>query len=59
MYTFTGIDIFRLVLVGISLTLTIVGVIKHNKHEYDKSMTFFAISLAINIVNLIISNLAI
>lgn len=59
MCTFTGIDIFRLILISISLTLTIVGVIKHNKHEYDKSMTFFAISLAINIVNLILGNLAI
>ena len=59
MCTFTGIDIFRLVLIGISLTLTIVGVIKHNKHEYDKSITIFAIAIAINIINLIIGNLAI
>ena len=59
MCTFTGIDILRLVLIGISLTLTILGVIKHEKHEYSKSMTYFAISLAINIVNLIIGRLAI
>ena len=59
MCTFTGIDIFRLVLIGISLTLTIIGVIKHEKHEYNKSIKYFAISLAINIVNLIIGNLAI
>lgn len=59
MCTFTGVDILRLVLIGISLTLTIVGVIKHNKHEYSKSMTFFALAMAINIVNLIIGKLAI
>lgn len=59
MCTFTGIDILRLVLIGISLTLTIIGVIKHNKHEYNKSMTIFAISIAINIVNFIIGKLAI
>ena len=59
MCTFTGVDILRLVLIGISLTLTTVGIIKHSKHEYNKSMTCFAISLAINIVNLIIGNLAI
>ena len=59
MCTFTGIDIFRLVLIGISLILTVIGVVEHAKHEYDKSMTFFAISLAINIVNLIIGNLAV
>lgn len=59
MCTFTGIDIFRLVLIGISLTFTIIGVIKHNKHEYSKSMTFFALAIAINIVNFIIGRLAI
>ena len=59
MYTFTGIDIFRLVLIGISLILTVIGVVEHAKHEYDKSITIFAISLAINIVNLIIGNLAV
>ena len=59
MCTFTGVVILRLILIGISLTLTIVGVIKHEKHEYKKSMTFFAISLAINIINLIIGRLAI
>ena len=59
MCTFTGIDIFRLVLIGISLILTTVGIIKHAKHEYNKAMTFFAIAIAINIVNLIIVKLAI
>lgn len=59
MCTFTGIDIFRWLLTGISLILTVVGVIKHAKHEYDKSITIFAISIAINIINLIIGNLAI
>lgn len=55
----TGIDILRLILIGISLTLTIIGVIKHNKHEYNKSMTCFAMAIAINIVNFIIGKLAI
>ena len=59
MCTFTGIDIFRLILIGISLTLMIMGVIKHEKHEYSKSMTFFAMAIAINIVNFIIGRLAI
>ena len=59
MCTFTGIDIFRLVLIGISLILTVIGTIKHTKHEYDKSMTFFALAIAINIINLIIGNLAV
>lgn len=59
MCTFTGIDILRLVLIGISLILTTVGVIKHAKHEYDKSITIFAIAIAINIINLILGNLAI
>lgn len=59
MCTFTGIDIFRLVLIGISLILTVVGVIEHAKHEYEKSITIFAIAIAINIINFIIGDLAV